>query len=70
MNYSEKTVAALRHAGTSQRAIYQDAGFASPQYFNYKVTKNTLSLADMDAIAHAIGCNLEVKYVFDDGTEI
>lgn len=68
-NYN-KANAAIIYSGKSQAEVSELAGFSSPQFLNRKLTGNTLYIAEMEAIADAIGAKLEITYTFEDGKVI
>lgn len=69
MNMEQKIKAALAIAGISQSELARRLG-TSPQNFNIKLKRNTLTFEDLQKIAAVLGADWCAVFRFPDGTEI
>lgn len=69
MNNEQKLKMALAYINKSQSWLAQEIG-TSPQNFNTKLKRNTLTPEDMEKIAAALGAVYETAFIFPDGTRI
>ena len=69
MNMEQKIKAALAIAGISQSELARRLN-TSPQNFNTKLKRNTLTFEDMQHIAEALGASWAAFFEFPDGTRI
>ena len=69
MNTEQKIRAALAIAGISQSELARRLG-DTPQNFNQKIKRNTLTYEDMSKIAAAIGAEWVAVFEFPDGVRI
>jgi len=69
MSTEQKIKMALAFKGISQAELARRIG-TTPQNFNIKLKKNTLTNKDLEQIAAALGGIWRAEFVFDDGTVI
>lgn len=60
---------AISYAGISQAELARRLN-TTPSNLNQKIKRNTLTKADLEMIAEAIGATLECRFAFPDGTRI
>lgn len=69
MTTEQKIKAALAVAGISQSELARRLG-TTPQNFNQKIKRNTLTIEDFEKIAEVIGADWVAEFCFPDGTRI
>ena len=69
MSIEQKLKAALGYAGISQSELARRLG-TSPQNFNQKLKKNTLTFEDLQKIAEILGAEWSAEFIFPDGMHI
>lgn len=69
MTFEEKLRMALAKQNMSQAALAR-AIDTTPAAFNQRVKNGKWTDADYQRIAAALGCQIEIKFVFPDGTVI
>ncbi len=69
MTIEQKIKMALSYSGVSQSELARKLG-TTPQNFNQKVKRNTLTKEEMEEIAVALGGSWRAEFVFNDGTVI
>lgn len=69
MTIEQKIKMALSYAGISQSELARRIG-TTPQNFNQKVKRNTLTKEELEQIAEALGGAWRAEFVFTDGTTI
>lgn len=69
MTIEQKIKMALAYKGISQAELARTLG-TTPQNFNIKLKRNTLTNEDLNKIAEALGCTWRAEFVFEDGTTI
>ena len=60
---------AISYAGISQAELARRLD-TTPSNLNQKIKRDTLTKADLERVAAAIGSTLECHFVFSDGTRI
>lgn len=69
MNIEQKIKMALGYANISQSELARRLGY-TPQNFNQKIKRNTLTFEDMAKIADVLGAEWVAEFHFKDGTII
>ena len=69
MTIEQKLKMALSYKGMSQSELARALG-TSPQNFNQKVRRNTLTKEELEEIAKMLGGEWRAEFVFQDGTVI
>lgn len=69
MNIEQKIKMALGYANISQSELARRLGY-TPQNFNQKIKRNTLTFEDMAKIADVLGAEWVAEFHFEDGTII
>ena len=69
MTIEQKIKMALSYTGISQSELARTLG-TTPQNFNQKLKRNSLTKEEMEQIAQALGGSWRAEFVFDDGTVI
>ncbi len=69
MTIEQKIKMALSYSGISQSELARKLG-TTPQNFNQKVKRNTLTKEEMEEIAAVLGGSWRAEFVFGDGTVI
>ena len=65
----KKIKMALVYIGKNQAWLAKELG-TSPQNFNIKLKRNSLTPEDMEKIASIFGASYESAFIFPDGTKI
>lgn len=66
MNIEQKIKMALGYANISQSELARRLGY-TPQNFNQKIKRNTLTFEDMAKIADVLGAEWVAEFRFEDG---
>lgn len=69
MTIEQKIKMALAYKGISQAELARRIG-TTPQNFNIKLKRNSLTNKDLELVAEALGGTWRAEFVFDDGTVI
>ena len=69
MTVEQKIKMALSYAGISQSELARRIG-TTPQNFNQKLKRNSLTKEEMEQIAHVLGGSWRAEFEFPDGTII
>lgn len=69
MTIEQKIKMALSYAGISQSELARKIG-TTPQNFNQKLKRNSLTKEELEQIAVALGGSWRAEFVFTDGTVI
>ncbi len=69
MDIEKKIKMALVYTGMTQAELASKIG-QTPQNFNKKLKRGSLSFEEMESIAKALGCSWRAEFVFNDGTII
>ena len=69
MTIEQKIKMALSYAGISQSELARKIG-TTPQNFNQKLKRNSLTKEEMEQIATVLGGSWRAEFVFSDGTII
>ena len=69
MTIEQKIKMALSYTGTSQSELARQIG-TTPQNFNQKLKRNSLTKEEMEQIATVLGGSWRAEFVFSDGTVI
>ena len=69
MTIEQKVKMALSFTGISQSELARRIG-TTPQNFNQKLKRNSLTKEEMESIAVALGGSWRAEFVFSDGTVI
>lgn len=69
MTIEQKIKMALSYTGISQSELARKLG-TTPQNFNQKLKRNSLTKEEMEQIAQALGGSWRAEFVFNDGTVI
>ena len=69
MTVEQKIKMALSYAGISQSELARQIG-TTPQNFNQKLKRNSLTKEEMEKIASVLGGSWRAEFVFADGTVI
>lgn len=69
MTIEQKIKMALSYAGISQSELARRIG-TTPQNFNQKLKRNSLTKEEMEQIAAVLGGSWRAEFVFADGTVI
>lgn len=69
MTIEQKIKMALSYTGISQSELARKLG-TTPQNFNQKLKRNSLTKEEMEQIAKALGGSWRAEFVFGDGTVI
>lgn len=69
MTIEQKIKMALSYSGMSQSELARKIG-TTPQNFNQKLKRNSLTKEEMEQIALALGGSWRAEFVFPDGTTI
>lgn len=69
MTIEQKIKMALSYAGISQSELARKIG-TTPQNFNQKLKRNSLTKEEMEQIAQALGGSWRAEFEFPDGTII
>lgn len=69
MTMEQKINMAAAYKGLSQAALARLINM-TPSNFNQKIKRETFSVAELEAIAEALGGSYEFGFVFPDGTRI
>ena len=69
MTIEQKVKMALSFTGISQSELARRIG-TTPQNFNQKLKRNSLTKEEMETIAEALGGSWRAEFVFSDGTVI
>lgn len=69
MTIEQKIKMALSYTGISQSELARKIG-TTPQNFNQKLKRNSLTKEEMEQIAAVLGGSWRAEFVFPDGTII
>lgn len=69
MTIEQKINMALAYRGMSQAELARKIG-TTPSNLNKKVKRDTLTKAEMEKIARALGGSWQAEFVFENGTVI
>lgn len=69
MTIEQKINMALSYKGLSQSELARQLN-TSPQNFNKKIKRNSLTKEELEAIASVLGATWHVEFEFPDGTKI
>ena len=69
MTIEQKIKMALSYVGMSQSELARKIG-TTPQNFNQKLKRNSLTKEEMEQIAAVMGSSWRAEFVFADGTVI